>query len=104
MQDTVSEHPERFFVAEIIREKIFQQYREEIPYCSSVRLHPSHSKYIVMQPPREAGSAAHMSSLVPGFLRSLPGVTWCRVKRLMTASHHVYDLNHSVPVCSHLFD
>lgn len=35
-QDTVSEHPERFFVAEIIREKIFQQYREEVPYCTSV--------------------------------------------------------------------
>ena len=38
-QDTVSEHPERFFVGEIIREKIFQQYREEVPYCSSVGFH-----------------------------------------------------------------
>ena len=65
MQDTVSEHPERFFVAEIIREKIFQQYQQEIPYCTSVRLHPSHSKYIVMQPPREAASAEYMSIACP---------------------------------------
>ena len=37
MQDEVTELPERFFVAEIIQEKIFQQYHEEVPYCCSVR-------------------------------------------------------------------
>ncbi|KAJ0236594.1 GTPase ERA-like [Hirschfeldia incana] len=31
-KDIVSEHPERFFVAEIVREKIFMQYRNEVPY------------------------------------------------------------------------
>ena len=31
-QDIVSELPERFFVAEIIRKHIMQQYRQEIPY------------------------------------------------------------------------
>jgi hypothetical protein len=35
-QDIISEHPERFFVAEIVREKIFLQYRKEIPYCCQV--------------------------------------------------------------------
>jgi len=35
-KDMISEHPERFFVAEIVREKIFQQYREEIPYSTQV--------------------------------------------------------------------
>lgn len=35
-QDIISEHPERFFVAEIIREKIFLQYRNEIPYVCQV--------------------------------------------------------------------
>lgn len=35
-QDIVSEHPERFFVAEIVREKIFMQYRNEIPYACQV--------------------------------------------------------------------
>jgi GTP-binding protein Era len=34
--DIVSEHSERFFVAEIIREKIFEQFREEIPYSTTV--------------------------------------------------------------------
>lgn len=34
--DIISEHPERFFVSEIIREKIFQKFREEIPYSTTV--------------------------------------------------------------------
>jgi GTP-binding protein Era len=34
----ISEHPERFFVAEIIREKVFQQFREEVPYSTQVNL------------------------------------------------------------------
>lgn len=37
-KDMVSEHPERFFVAEIIREKIFEQFREEIPYSTQVNI------------------------------------------------------------------
>lgn len=35
-QDIASEHPERFFVGEIVREKIFVQYRQEIPYSCQV--------------------------------------------------------------------
>lgn len=38
VQDIASEHPERFFIAEIIREKIFMQYRNEVPYASQVSL------------------------------------------------------------------
>ncbi|MCY3629419.1 MAG: GTPase Era [Bacteroidota bacterium] len=34
--EMISEHPERFFVAEIIREKVFEQFRQEIPYASTV--------------------------------------------------------------------
>ncbi|KAL5063758.1 hypothetical protein RYX36_025495 [Vicia faba] len=37
-KDIISEHPERFFVAEIIREKIFLQYRNEIPYVCQVNV------------------------------------------------------------------
>ncbi|XWS33789.1 hypothetical protein CRYUN_Cryun22dG0113100 [Craigia yunnanensis] len=36
--DIVSEHPERFFVAEIVREKIFMQYRNEVPYVCQVNV------------------------------------------------------------------
>lgn len=36
--DAISEHPERFFVAEIIREKIFELFREEIPYATQVNV------------------------------------------------------------------
>jgi len=35
-KDIISEHPERFFVAEILREKIFLQYKQEIPYVCQV--------------------------------------------------------------------
>ena len=34
--DIVSEHKERFFVSEIIREKIFETFRDEIPYSTTV--------------------------------------------------------------------
>jgi GTP-binding protein Era len=34
--DQLTEHPERFFVSEIIREKIFNSYYEEIPYSTAV--------------------------------------------------------------------
>lgn len=38
-QDITSEHPERFFIAEIVREKIFMQFRNEVPYACQVNLH-----------------------------------------------------------------
>ena len=37
-KDQVSEHPERFFAAEIVREKVFQQFRDEIPYSVQVNV------------------------------------------------------------------
>ncbi|KAF8405257.1 hypothetical protein HHK36_010158 [Tetracentron sinense] len=37
-KDIVSEHPERFFVGEIVREKIFMQYRNEVPYACQVNV------------------------------------------------------------------
>ncbi|HUN64600.1 MAG TPA: GTPase Era [Bacteroidota bacterium] len=34
--DVLSEHPERFFVAELIREAIFRKFRKELPYSTTV--------------------------------------------------------------------
>jgi GTP-binding protein Era len=36
--DMISDHPEKFFVAEFIREKIFEKFSEEIPYSTAVEL------------------------------------------------------------------
>jgi GTP-binding protein Era len=36
--DAVSDQSERFFVAEIVREKIFEKFREEIPYSTTVEI------------------------------------------------------------------
>ncbi len=36
--EMISEHPERFFVAEIIREKVFRKFRQEVPYSSAVTI------------------------------------------------------------------
>jgi len=36
--EIISDHPERFFVAEIVREKLILQYEEEIPYASHVHV------------------------------------------------------------------
>ena len=35
-KDSLSDRPERFFVSEIIREKIFTHFKEEIPYSTEV--------------------------------------------------------------------
>ena len=37
-RDMISEQPERFFVAEIIREKIFELFRQEVPYSVQVNV------------------------------------------------------------------
>ena len=37
-QDAVSDRDLRFFAAEIIREKVFLSFREEIPYCVAVEI------------------------------------------------------------------
>ena len=36
--DVISDHPERFFVAEIIREKLFERFRDEVPYATTVQV------------------------------------------------------------------
>ena len=35
-KDELTDKPERFFAAEIVREKIFQQYKKEVPYSCEV--------------------------------------------------------------------
>jgi GTP-binding protein Era len=35
-EDIASEHPERFFAAELLRERIFEQFSDEIPYATAV--------------------------------------------------------------------
>jgi GTP-binding protein Era len=37
-EDMLTEHPERFLVSEIIREKIFYHFKEEIPYSTTVMI------------------------------------------------------------------
>jgi len=37
-KDALTDRPERFFVSEIIREKIFQNYSQEIPYSCQVEI------------------------------------------------------------------
>jgi GTP-binding protein Era len=34
----LSDRPERFFAAELVREKVFRRYREEVPYGTAVRV------------------------------------------------------------------
>jgi GTP-binding protein Era len=36
--DALTEHPERFFVAELIREVVFTKFRQEVPYSTEVEL------------------------------------------------------------------
>ena len=36
--EQITDHPERFLVSEIVREKIFQRYGDEIPYATTVEV------------------------------------------------------------------
>ncbi len=50
-EDQITDHPERFLAAEIVREKVFLRYGEEIPYSTSVRVEefierPGHKDYV----------------------------------------------------------
>ena len=51
--EMISEHPERFFVSEIIREKILELYREEIPYAVQVNI----ADFRAASPAEVAGAA-----------------------------------------------
>ena len=37
-KEMISEHPERFFVAEMIREKVYKHYHQELPYSAQVNI------------------------------------------------------------------
>ncbi len=37
-KDQLSEHPERFFIAEIVREAVFHLFRDEVPYSTQVNV------------------------------------------------------------------
>jgi len=37
-EDIVSDHPERFFAAEFIREEVFRKFRDEVPYSTAVEI------------------------------------------------------------------
>lgn len=43
-EDQLSDEPERFFVSEIIREKIFEIYKDEIPYSAEVLIEEFHER------------------------------------------------------------
>ena len=36
-KEQLTEHPVRFFVGEIVREKIFERFRQEVPYSCQAR-------------------------------------------------------------------
>jgi GTP-binding protein Era len=36
--EQLTEHPERFFVSELVREAVFERYRQEIPYSTEVTI------------------------------------------------------------------
>ncbi|MDR2848074.1 MAG: GTPase Era [Bacteroidales bacterium] len=53
-KDEMSDKPDRFFASEILRGKIFENYRKEIPYCSEV----------VIEAFKEEANIIHIQSLI----------------------------------------
>jgi len=80
--DSVSDMPERFFVAEIIREQIFLMYRQEVPYCTAVRV----TDFIDRTPPRKSYIAVDIVVESTAHRPILIGKGGNAIKRLSTAS------------------
>lgn len=61
-KEQVSEQPEKFFVSEIMRERVFELYDQEIPYATQV-LPPLHSPSTLGARERSAAALADLRSL-----------------------------------------
>jgi len=48
-KEELTDRPERFFASEIIREKIFKNYKKEIPYSSEVSIEDFHEKQSIIR-------------------------------------------------------
>ena len=63
-KDEISDRPMRFFVSEMIREKIFENYRQEIPYATQVEI----ESY------KEEGNLVRISALIMVERQSQKGI------------------------------
>lgn len=48
-KEELTDRPERFFASEIVREKIFKNYKKEIPYSSEVGIEDFHEKQNIIR-------------------------------------------------------
>lgn len=48
-KDQLTDRYERFFASEIIREKILQNYQEEIPYCTEIEIESFHDEQKIVR-------------------------------------------------------
>lgn len=71
-KEQITEHPERFFVSEIIRERVYEMYDQEIPYAVQVRPAPPSRTPLQQQP------AVYIHRLDRDCVRCYPSVTSCR--------------------------
>ena len=97
-KDQLSEHPERFFVSEIIREQIFKQYQAEIPYSVQVN---------VIQYVEQQGRKDHISVDIVVLRASQKGILIGKggtaLKKLGQASRYAIEQFLDRPVFLELF-
>lgn len=97
-KDQLSEHPERFFVSEIIREQIFKQYQAEIPYSVQVN---------VIQYVEQQGRKDHISVDIVVLRASQKGILigkgGAALKKLGQASRYAIEQFLDRPVFLELF-
>jgi len=98
-KDQVSEHPEKFFVAELIREQVFRQLREEVPYATQVNI----VQYEEREPPEKDLIDAEIVVERPTQKGILIGAGGSTLKRIGTAARREIEDFLERPVFLRLF-
>ena len=96
-REQVTDRPERFFVAEIIREKVFLQFREEIPYSVEVSIlqYDESGERIEIEAEVHVAKQSHKGMLI--------GKGGQALKRLGTAARRDIEQFVGRPVYLHLY-
>jgi GTP-binding protein Era len=96
--DTLTEHPERFFVSELIREQVLLRFREEVPHAVEVEV-----ERFLEQPGRRDEIDATICVERPSQKRILVGAGGQSIKELGIESRRALEVFLDRPVILRLF-
>lgn len=93
-KDIIAEANERFFVSEIIRKQVFEQYRQELPYQVTVQV----TDFKERRPPKKTFIAAQVVVEKERHVKLLVGAKGSAIKALSQASRNDIEAFLDTPV------